>query len=192
MSRGPMTEIAKVSNGLEIMNTLKGVAGDHRWMGKTQPWADLGFPVIDRGAYAIFPLAVSDPGGAERLSDVRQGLETAFIHFFGGDYFHRENELDIEEGYGRALVAAGAVVRGASMTWWSVGNFAAVLVRSVDQENSAETLALHVIPKDWAGYLPLNAGTKREASRHRRIVKEQTAAGEVDVSWSWPLPASDR
>ena len=190
-----MTEIVQISHGLAIMRALEGVARDPQWMRKTPPWADLGFPVIDKGVSAIFPLLVpappdGDPGG-ERLSDVRERLRMDFIHFYGGDFFHRETAMGLEEGYGRALVAAGAVVPGDSLTWWSVGKFAAVLVRSVDQERAVERLALHVIPKDWVWYQPLNSGTKREASRHRRIMREQAAAADADVVWSWPLPASD-
>lgn len=45
-----------------------------------------------------------------------------------------------------------------------------------------------VVPKDWVSYSPINSGTKREASRYRRIIKERNAA---DVVWSWPLSVPD-
>lgn len=189
-----MTDIVHVSDGLAVMRALERVARDPRkWAGNAPRWADLGFPVIARGVHAIFPLVVAaapengDPGGVQRPIDVEQSLSRDLVHYYGGDFIHRESELDLDAGYGHALIAAGAVSRGGSMNWWSVQNFAAVLVRSVDPETAGETLALHIIPKDWVHYSPLNAGAKREASRHRRIMKEQAAAAAVDVSWSWTL-----
>lgn len=191
-----MTEQAeiRVSDGLAVMQALERVLG-HRYSEKTPQWADLGFPVIDRGAYAIFPLAVAraredgGSGGSALLSGMRSRLERDFVHFYGGDFFHAEMDLDPEDGYGRKLVAAGAVVNGARWEClWSVQRFAAVLAHSVDRSRARETLALHIVPLDWVRYRPVNPGTKREASRHRRILRERDAA---DVVWAWPLSMPD-
>lgn len=183
-----------ISDGLSIMHALERVLG-HRNSEKTPQWTELGFPVIDRGAYAIFPLAVArvhedgDSGTPERLSDMKHSLRRSCVHFFGGDDFHAEMELDAEDGYGRKLVDAGAVDAGPRwQCLWCIQRFAMVLAHSVDQQRVWETLALHIVPKDWVRYRPVNSGTKREASRHRRILKERDAA---DVVWSWPLPDRD-
>ncbi|MEU1438693.1 hypothetical protein ABZ438_32130 [Streptomyces sp. NPDC005786] len=183
-----------ISDGLAIMRELERVLG-HRYSEKTPQWADLGFPVIDRGPYAIFPLAVAHgredgvSAGAGRLSGMRSSIERHCVHLYGGDFFHAEMDLDPDEGYGRKLIAAGAVVNGARWEClWSIQRFAVVLAHSVDQERARETLALHVVPLDWVRYRPVNSGTKREASRHRRILRERDAA---DVVWAWPLPMPD-
>ncbi|MFE9781932.1 hypothetical protein ACFYPA_27690 [Streptomyces sp. NPDC005775] len=98
-------------------------------------------------------------------------------------------DLDPDEGYGRKLIAAGAVINGGRWECvWSIQRFAVVLAHSVDQERARETLALHIVPLDWVRYRPVNSGTKREASRHRRILRERDAA---DVVWAWPLPMPD-
>ncbi|TXS35049.1 hypothetical protein [Streptomyces sp. OR43] len=187
---GTEQEKQTISDGLSIMHALERVLG-HRNSDRTPQWAELGSPVIDRGRYAIFPLAVArvpedcDPGGARGLSDMEHSLRRSCVHLFGGDDFHAELELDAEDGYGRKLVDAGAI--GAEPPWWCVWciqRFAVVLARSVDQQGIWESLALHIVPKDWVLYRPINAGTKREASRYRRILKEREA---VDVVWSWPL-----
>ncbi|MGW6207795.1 hypothetical protein ACWF9B_29685 [Streptomyces sp. NPDC055089] len=188
-------EKQQISDGLSIMHALERVLG-HRNSEKTPQWTELGFPVIDRGRYAIFPLAVArvredgDSGGTSALlSDMEHSLRRSCVHFFGGDDVHAEMELDAEDGYGRKLVDAGAIGSGAPW-WcvWSIQRFAAVLAHSVDQQRAEETLALHIVPKDWVRYSPVNSGTKREASRHRRILKDRDAA---DVVWSWPLPDRD-
>ncbi|MCX4675166.1 hypothetical protein OG413_07495 [Streptomyces sp. NBC_01433] len=191
---GAGEEEHRISDGLSIMHALERTLG-HRHSERTPQWADLGFPVIDRGTYAIFPLAVArvredgDCGTAERLSDMARSLRRGCVHFFGGDDFHAETELDAEDGYGRKLADAGAVVTGPPWEClWCVQRFAVVLAHSVDQQRAWETLALHIVPIDWVRYRPLNSGTKREASRRRRIIRERDAA---DVVWSWPLPVPD-
>ncbi|WP_406089483.1 hypothetical protein [Streptomyces sp. NBC_01013] len=187
-------ETNRISDGLSVMHALARVLG-RRYSEKTPQWSELGFPVIDRGTYAIFPLAVArtqedaDSGRAERLSDIRRGLQRSCVHFFGGDDFHAEMELDAEDGYGRKLADSGALITGPPWEClWSIQRFAVVLVHSVDERSAWETLALHIIPMDWVRYRPLNSGTKREASRYRRIIRERDAA---DVVWSWPLSAAD-
>lgn len=187
-------EKQQISDGLSIVHALERVLG-HRNSEKTPQWTELGFPVIDRGPYAIFPLAVArvqedgDSGRAEHLSDMKHSLRRSCVHFFGGDDFHAEMELDAEDGYGRKLADAGAVDTGPPWRClWCIQRFAVVLAHSVDQQRVWETLALHVVPKDWVRYHPINSGTKREASRCRRILKERAAA---DVVWSWPLQDRD-
>jgi len=189
---GSEQEMVRISDGLSIMHALERVLG-RRMSEKTPQWTELGFPVIDRGRHAIFPLAVArmleagDSGRAEHLSDIKRGLRRSCVHFFGGDDVHAEMELDAEDGYGRKLVDAGAVDAGPHWRClWGIQRFAVVLAHTVDRRRASESLALHVIPMDWVRYRPLNAGTRREASRHRRIIRERNAA---DVLWSWPLSA---
>ncbi|TXS57336.1 hypothetical protein [Streptomyces sp. t39] len=184
----------RIADGLSIMHALARALGT-RYSERTPQWTDLGFPVIDRGRHAIFPLAVAPvreagaPVGGGRLSEMRDGLRRSCVHHFGGDDFHAEMELDAEEGYGRKLADAGAVVTGPPwQCLWGIQRFAVVLAHGVGHEGAVETLALHVVPMDWVRYRPLNAGTKREAARHRRILGERDAA---DAVWSWPLDAPD-
>lgn len=187
-------EMHRISDGLSILHAFERVLG-RRFSDRTPQWTDLGFPVIDRGKYAIFPLAVArrqEDGGSgwdERLLNIRGSLARDCVHFYGGDDFHAEMELDAEDGYGRSLAAAGAFGNGPPW-WhlWAIQRFGVVLVHSVDQQRAWETLALHIVPKDWVSYSPINSGTKREASRYRRIIKERNAA---DVVWSWPLSVPD-
>lgn len=178
--------MVEIADGIAILSALEGVGG------RPFDWAELGAPVVDRGAHAIFPLAVAavqdvgDPTASNRLLERERALELACVHFYGGDGFHAETNLDIDAGYGRRLVETAMLARAPSY-WWGIGRFAAVLVRSVEQRSAFETLALHIIPKDWVWYSPLNSGTKREASRQRRIARDQeTVARVADVVWSWP------
>ncbi len=174
-----------ISDGGSILGALELVPS---W--QTPEWAELGFPVIARGRHAIFPLAAAplrpgdDPAGVGRLSSLSERLTMHCIHFYGGDFFHAESRLDTETGYGRRLVEAAPVLPDpSSLVWWGIGSLAAVLVRSVDQQRLLETLALHVIPKEWVAWSP-SSGTKREASRARRMLREQS---DADATWSWPL-----
>lgn len=151
-------------------------------------WSSLGFPVIDRGHHAIFPLAAVPArwkGEAVdwQLASDRHELTRAFVHFFGGDDFHSESALDPESGYGRKLVEAGAVVTGSRWEClWFVDPFAVVLVHTVDAGGAFETLALHVMPRDWADYRGFEPKTARERSRYRRMLEDRAAA---DVRWAW-------
>ncbi|GAA3014559.1 hypothetical protein GCM10020229_27380 [Kitasatospora albolonga] len=174
-----------VSDGLAVLRALERALG-RRYSDRTPVWAELGFPVVERGRYAIFPLAVVPSAGsgeraALRLAELRHGLQRACVHFYGGDDFHAELELDVGEGYGRKLVEAGAVAAGPCL--WRIERFGVVLAHVVDRGRARETLALHIVPVDWVHYRPIGTGTKREASRHRRTVRERDAA---DVVWSWP------
>lgn len=177
-----MTVAEQISDGAAILRKLERVPAWH-----TPHWTELGFPVIDRGDYAIFPLARAS--GAEAIATLRDTetrLRTEFIHFYGGDFFHAESKLDVDAGYGRTLVDAGAVVSG--LNWWSIQNLAVVLVRSLDHERALETLAIHALPKEWVRAPPLNPGTNRAASRARRMIREQALA---DVRWAWPLERTE-
>lgn len=178
-----------ISDGFAILRELEGVQG------RPLEWAELGTPVIDRGAHAIFPIAVAavqnagDPAESTRLQQMRQTLELGFIHFYGGDGFHAEMRLDIGAGYGRRLVETSALVHEPRY-WWGIGRFAVILVHTVEQQEEFETLALHIIPKDWVWRSPIAPSTKRGASHLRRIIREQeTVGGAADVVWSWPLGA---
>lgn len=176
-----------ISDGFAILRHLEEVKG------RPIEWAKLGTPVIDRGSHAIFPIAVAavhnsgDPADLTRLQQTGQALERDFIHFYGGDGIHAEIRLDIDAGYGRRLVETSALVHEPRY-WWGIGRFAVILVHTVEQRREFDTLALHIIPKDWVWYSPLAPSTKRDASHLRRIIREQeTIGGVADVVWSWPL-----
>lgn len=186
-----MTEVERISDGLTVMWALEKLP---TWQ---QPrWEELGFPVVDRGRHAIFPLAVAAVGleeleanepaaGPRHLSAMESKLRLDCIHWFGGAFFHAESVLELDQGYGRKILAAGAVFPYPSWPlWWGYKNLASILVRSVDQDSALEALALHVIPKEWVWEPLSNAGTQRHASRARRMKREAEAA---DASWSWPL-----
>ena len=186
-----MTEIEHISNGLALAWALEKLPAAQ------QPrWSELGLAVVDRGTHAIFPLAVAPAeaselaasdfaAGPRRLLEMESKLRRDCIHWFGGDSFHAESVLELDEGYGSRIVDAGAVFpRPSWPLWWEINKLAILLVRSVDHESALERLALHVIPKEWVWQPLTNAGTQRAASRARRMKREAEAA---DASWSWPL-----
>lgn len=187
MTREAGTDIVRIADGVAILSVLEGLP---EW--QEPRWADLGFPVLDRGRHAIFPIAVAplpegaDPGAARRLRDESERLTMYGVHFHGGDFFHAESAVDIAAGYGRRVVEACTVLPEPSrLIWWGIGRLAVILVRAVDPARTLETLSLHVLPKEWVWHRPPHSGTKREASRARRMAREQAAA---DATWSWPLP----
>ncbi|HXH36855.1 MAG TPA: hypothetical protein VNJ54_20935 [Plantibacter sp.] len=186
----------QVSDGVQILTALERFLARPSAVAETFSWSEFGHPVIDRGDAAIYPLAVAsvaeggDVDAVSELAEMEYGLARYCVHFYGGDDFHAENEVDLEDGFGRNLLASGAIVQsGSSLNWWAVRSRAAVLVRSHDPDRSILRLALHVVPREWLSDMPLNSGTKREASRHRRIAKQRAAS---DVAWSWPLPDEAR
>lgn len=185
-------EIEQISDGLAIMQAIADIPPRQAAL-EPSLWPVLDFPVIDRGRLAIFPLAIASGGngdgpGLDRLREVYSRLREDYIHLYGGDHFHAETVLDVEDHeYARKLAEVGALATTpGGVHVWSVRDRAVALVLAIDADRQQATLALHMMPRHWIWYLPLNSGTKREASRHRRGVKEQQA---VDVAWSWP--ASD-
>ncbi|WP_435743623.1 hypothetical protein [Microbacterium sp. PMB16] len=185
MTADPVTDIA---DGLAILDALKAVGG------RPFEWTEIDDCVIDRGAHAIFPLAVApaedapDPTASGLLKERAQRLEQDCIHLYGGDWFHAEVRLDVETGFGRRLVES-SMLASVPRYRWSVGRFSAVIARAVDQTRAFETLALHIIPKEWVWVSPIAPSTKRDVSHTRRILREQeTIAGVADLAWSWPLP----
>jgi hypothetical protein len=185
---GEPEHVTRLGDALSILETFE--RGPNR---STPRWADLGTPVIDNGSYAIYPLAVADlPEGGDLadpglLVEMLRWLEQACIHFHGGGGFHAESHVDLDEGYGRKLLDAGAIVPG-RMFWWRFGYFGALLVRAVDEKRTQETLALHVVPDIWVWDDPPAPSTKRAASRHRRLLRERDAVPVAHLVWSWPLP----
>lgn len=181
-------DVALVSDGAAVLSSLERLPRLAR-----PPWANLGIPLIDRGRHAIVPLAVAtlsqgtDPSAADELLGIKTELMMHGIHYYGGDWFHAEAQLNSEEGYGRRLVDTGRIVGDPSrLIWWESGGHAVVLVHAVDPSGALETLAFHVLPKEWVWRWPRRPATKRAASHARRMEREQAAA---DPSWSWPLPA---
>lgn len=183
--------VVQVTHGLTFLEALER-RGRSRFA-----WTDLGHPVVDRGLHAIVPLAVApvrdpgDPASSSLLQEQERQLERDCVHYFGGDGFHAESLLDVDRGIGRQIARAVTGPR-APRYLWLVGRHAVVLVRTIDPTLRWETLALHVLPQDWVRYAPIASGTRREASRARRIEREQeTVGGVADVAWSWPLPDPD-
>jgi len=190
MTSGSEAEVVRIADGTAILSALEGLTD---W--QEPRWADLGFPVIGRGRHAVFPLAVAplpeatDPDAARRLLDESERLIMHGVHFYGGDYFHAETPVDVDEGYGRRVAESCIVLPDPGrLIWWGIGRLAVILVRAVDRARTTETLSLHVIPKEWVWRWPPTPGTKREASRARRMLREQAVA---DASWSWPIPESE-
>lgn len=187
MMPGPLPDDLRIADGTAILSALESLP---EW--REPSWADLGFPVVDRGRHAIFPLAVAaltegaTPDAARRLLGECERLTLHAVHCYGGDFFHAESALDVEAGYGRRVVEACTVLPDPGrLIWWGIGRLAAILVRSADPSRSVEALALHVVPKEWVWRWPPHPTTKRDASRARRMAREQAAA---DASWSWPIP----
>ena len=177
-----MSDVTIVSTGLRIAKAI-----DSAPVWRTPAWGEFGTPVVDRGAYAIFPLAVG-PYGAEadrnRRSEIfRAGwqLREDFIHLYGGDFVHGEMSVDVDDGYGRRLIEAGATDPD-RLIWWTVNGRAMILVYAIDAERELETLALHVVPRGWA-WTDRPSSTKRDASHARRMLRDARAA---DATWSRP------
>ncbi|HXH36861.1 MAG TPA: hypothetical protein VNJ54_20970 [Plantibacter sp.] len=174
-----VAEFAVSANGLSVLRSLEQLPG-----GKPT-WSDLGVVVIDRSTHAIVPLARAPIGAEdatdERFLEVKRRMTMDGVHFYGGDGFHAETILTADEGYGRRLAVAGPEVVGRPIAW-TVREWSAVLVHAIHRDLGYASLAFHLVPRDWAWYVPKNSGTKREASRHRRLVRE---CGEADASWSW-------
>lgn len=188
-----MTEWERLQEELgQAMSTAKSIDGAiRRQIGGTPRWSELGLSVIDRGRYAIFPLAaaVVTEGGESDDEQFLKKVDAALISNWGhwyGDHYDLLSSVDVDEGYGRKLAEAGGLGRGPD--WWGIEHFAVVLVRAVDQSRAFETLSLHVIPKDWVWYITYGSVTKREVSHHRRLMRELKAA---DVAWSWPFAVAD-
>lgn len=183
-----VTGFEELTDGVILVEAL--AADPHRRAGEPAPgWSDLAPHVIDRGAYAIFPLAAAPASDSDHVSEAQRSLRELdrriamhCIHFYGGDGFHAETSLDTDEGYGRRLAESGVAVLGNSYAW-RVRDHAAILVRSIDPSLALETLAFHVVPSEWVWYHAVNGGTKREASRFRRAGRERDLA---DASWGWP------
>lgn len=177
--------VTEIADGLTILRALDQAKG------RPVVWAELDESAIDRGAHAIFPLAVAeiddrdDLAAATRLQEDAQRLERDCIHFYGGDWFHAETRLDTGTGYGRRLVETVFLLRPPRY-WWGIGRFAVVIVRAIEERREFETLALHVIPKEWVWTSPIAPSTKRDASHLRRVLREQeTVGGVADLVWSW-------
>jgi hypothetical protein len=172
------------SRCLSVMSTLED-ALQRQLSRKTPQWVGFGLTVVDRGAFAIFPLAMAvvtggrDSADETLLSELEDALWQHWGYWYGG-HDYRLGSFDPDDEYGRRLTAAGAHGRGPR--WWRVKDFAVVFVRSFDERRERETLSLHAIPLDWARE-PVNAGTKRDGSRYRRTLRR---LDEAEVVWSWP------
>ena len=185
-----MSDVTELADGLSALQRLH--ATGRRGL---RVWSEIGSPVIDRGSYAIFPLAVAPlPAEGEldefllgkegALLDAEWRLRRACIHFYGGDDFHAEMPVKLDQGYGWSLSEVGFLAPRADwVLWWDVGGYAVILVRALDREHRLETLALHVTPMGWVYDSALYGRTEREERRARRLFREGKAA---DASWSLP------
>ncbi len=181
--------VLRVSDATAVLRALEG---EPEW--RTPNWADLGFPVIDRGRHAIFPLAGAPvgagtmPGEPGILAEDADRLRRYCVHRYGGDFFHAEPQLDLDAGYGRRLRAAGPLLPAAVRPpWWRIGGLVVLVIRSIDPGGVIETLALHALPGEWFPQSVLAPTTKREMSRARSMLREQETA---DASWAWPIDAA--
>lgn len=183
--------VIELGDALAILRRLQDLGG------RPFAWEELAGNAIDRGAHAIVPLAVApvsdalDAAASDLLRERAQVLERDCIHFYGGDWFHAEMRLDLDAGFGRRLVETSSL-SSRPRYWWGIGGFAVVVVRCIDRTGAFETLALHILPKNWVWISPITPSTKRDVSHARRVLREQeTIAGVADLGWSWPLPAAD-
>lgn len=192
MSQEEGTEPRSVLRASAATAILRSLEGEPEW--RTPNWADLGFTVIDRGRYAIFPLAgapVDDgtPGDPGTLADDADRLRRYCVHRYGGDFFHAEPQLDLDAGYGLRLREAGPLLPAAVRPpWWRIGGLVVLVIRSIDPGGAIETLALHALPGEWFPQSVLAPTTKREISRARSMLREQEVA---DASWAWPIDGAD-
>ncbi|GAB3631685.1 hypothetical protein GCM10027421_10380 [Microbacterium shaanxiense] len=176
-----MTGFTQIADGLSILLTLERIRSGLD-SGVEVHWEELSPYVIDRARVKIFPLAKASgsPEAQARLLQVKSVLQRDCIHFFGGDFIHAETALDADEGYGRKLARTGAVDRTYA---WRVRDYAAVLVRTVDPQQSTTMLALHILPPEWIWPKFPHPDANREQSRRSRIARQRDAA---DIDWSWP------
>ena len=154
-------------------------------------WEKLNFPVIGRGAHAIIPLVAvvhtADRSSEDEqfLTELHQELQLHWGYHYG-DRYSQLRLLDTDEGYGFKLAKNGKLLRQPNQ--WTSGHYCIVVVRSIDESETFDTLALHAVPAEWVNYNRPNMSTKRALSRYRRIMGKRD---EAKVTWTWPLEASE-
>lgn len=174
-----MTGFEQLADGLDVMTKISRPefgAGNG-----VDAWPALSPHVIDKGHVKIFPLARvvgHDPDAREKFARLDKDLSLAGIHHFGGDMYHGERLATPQEGYGKQLAAAGITASPRAYIW-QIRSYAVVYVLAT--EDDAQTLSLHVIPKDWVWERLGDA--KRDHSYRRTMAKQLAAA---DPSWEWP------
>ena len=203
-----MSRFVHIADGLHIPMELKRIRDEsRRGPGEYAPveidWQKISPYVVDNGLVKIFPLARS-AGGEEadtQMSALRGELERHFIHFFGGDWFHAETPLNLEEGYGKKIADLGLVAPPRYV--WSVATFAFTMVHAVDHDQpGASTLALHIYPGDWQWPPRHKSDTKkmrawRWENRGRNIPEpkdstertQEKRMNEASIEWHWPTEA---
>ena len=171
-----MEGFEQLADGPAVMDAL----ASHRHSPDV-PWTDLSPHVIERGLVKVFPLARvigQDPAAREHFERACTDLEMHGIHYFGGDGFHNETWISLDEGYGERLAEAG--IRPEQRCFaWRVHDYAVVNVR--ESAGDVSTLSLHVVPAEWIW--PRLGEAKRDQSRRRTMAKQLAAA---DPRWEWP------
>lgn len=157
---------------------------------RSRTWQDVGFPVIERGVHAVFPLLVQRStngcpphGDDHRYIDDRLWRDWGF-RYGGHDYrvgTFRESDEWGKEVLGAKLRETGPYAR--QPTWWDIADHVVVFVSARDPR-SAATSALHVVPRDWVFAGLLTPRTKRALSHCRRVVRTVAAA---NLRWD-PAP----
>lgn len=175
----------------ELDTSLRG-----RWSRTAPTWEQLGFPCIDRGAHAVFPLLVAEATtagdtAAERdLTEITEHLWGHWGYRYGGHDFRlgafRDDDVAGRKVLGDRLLASGTGVRAPK--WWDIAGHVVIFATSANAERTSIRSALHLVPKEWifAGNLPLS--TDRAVSRSRSVARTVAAA---DLEWDWKQDGSD-
>lgn len=201
-----MSRFIQIADGLAVPMGIRRMEKDARhrageYVGPDIDWQQLSPDVVDNGFVKVFPLARSAGGqeADEKLLALKKRCEMAFIHFFGGDGFHSEIPLSLEEGYGRKLSAAGLL---APPRWaWSVWDQGFTMVHAADPDaEGAATLSLHFYPYEWLWSRPLEyekwswsqrnaikGRIKKEEAKRRKAEKQ---IEETSIEWRWPADAT--
>lgn len=179
-----------------LMSRLDTFLREHKLTTKVIDWASLGFPVIDRGTHAIYPLMVAartpdgDSGGEADLTSVVEMVWRHWAYVYGGHEERvgrfRDNDEWGKQALGEKLHAYSD--EGRSPVWWHIGHHVVVFVTSTDRGRTVVRSALHVVPREWVLTGQTTPSTKAALSRCRRMVRR---VGEADLDWSWEQSLSD-
>lgn len=179
----------------DVMEELDAALRE-RWSRSKPAWPDLGFPCIDRGVHAVFPLlqaeVTADGGsGAERdLAEITEHLWRHWGYHYGGHDFRlgefREDDAGGRKVLGDRLRSSGT--RGKEPKWWEIANHVVIFLTSADEQGTSIRSAVHVVPKEWILAGRFAPSTDREASRTRRVARTVAAA---DLEWDWRPEGAD-
>lgn len=179
-----------------LMSGLEDFLRDHKLTTKVIDWAGLGFPVIDRGNQAIYPLMVAartpagDSGGESDMEAVVEMVWRHWGYVYGGHDYRVGRFRDNDEWGKRALgdKLHDISTEGRPPVWWDIGHHVVIFVTSTDRHRTVARSALHVVPREWIFTGQFTPSTKRALSRCRTMARR---VGEADLDWSWEQTPTD-